>query len=118
DSWFSGYTRNYTISIWTGYSDNDIGLPDTKIPHALFKNTMSEISKDVDTPDWTKPDSVVEVSVEKGSNPPALPSEYTPDSEIITELFVKGTEPSSTSEKFDKVDPVENLTASYDEDSE
>src|SRR5699024_3869687 len=119
DSWFSGYTKNYTISIWTGYADNDIGLPNTKIPHALFKNTMSEISKDIDTPDWTKPDSVVEVAVKKGSNPPVLASDQTPDSETVTELFVKGTEPSRSSENDDKdeLDPVENLTAIYDEDT-
>src|SRR5699024_10774227 len=61
DSWFTGYTTNYTISIWTGYNDNSITLPDTKIPHALYKNTMTELSKDIETPDFTQPDSVVEV---------------------------------------------------------
>lgn len=118
DSWFSGYTTNYTISIWTGYGDtNQRVLPTTKIPHALFKNTMSEISKDVETTDFVKPDSVVRVAVEKGSNPAKLPSEYTPDSNVVTELFVKGTEPTATSEKFDKLDPVSGLTATYDAES-
>ncbi|MFD1038655.1 PBP1A family penicillin-binding protein [Virgibacillus byunsanensis] len=119
DSWFSGYTTNYTLSIWTGYGDsNQRVLPDTKIPHALFKHTMSEISKDIDTPDFVKPDSVVEVEVEKGSRPAKLPSDFTPSSEIVTELFVKGYEPDDTSEKYDQLDPVNNLTAEYDEDSD
>ncbi|MFD1360532.1 transglycosylase domain-containing protein [Lentibacillus salinarum] len=117
DSWFSGYTTNYTISIWTGYNDNDVTLPDTKIPHALYKNTMTELSKDVDTPDFTKPDSVVEVAVEKGSRPAKRPSDYTPSSETVTELFVKGTEPTETSEQFDQLDPVEGLEAAFDEES-
>jgi penicillin-binding protein 1A len=116
DSWFSGYTTNYTISIWTGYEDNNIALPDTKIPHALFKNAMTELSKDKETKDFVKPDSVVEVGVEKGSNPARLPSAYTPGDNIITELFVKGHEPDKTSEKYDKLDPVSNLSAKYDED--
>src|SRR5690625_564956 len=117
DSWFSGYTTDYTISIWTGYDDNNIPLPDTKIPHALFKNTMTELSKNKETKDFVKPSSVVEVEVEKGSNPARLPSAHTPSSNIITELFVKGHEPNKTSEKYDKLDPVSNLTAAYDEDS-
>ncbi|MEC5422496.1 PBP1A family penicillin-binding protein [Virgibacillus sp. C22-A2] len=123
DSWFSGYTTNYTISIWTGGYTNDDGkraaIPDghTRIPHALFKNTMEEISKGIETADFIKPDSVVEVGVEKGSNPARLPSDYTPSSEIVTELFVKGTEPAKTSEKFDELDPVSGLKAKYDEDS-
>lgn len=115
DSWFAGYTTDYTISIWTGYSDPDIGLPDTKIPHALFKNTMLEISED--TPDFEKPDSVVEVAVEEGTRPAKLPSSHTPDSEIVTELFVKGHVPSKTSGKYDKLDPVNGLQANYDKGS-
>ncbi|MEN2766206.1 PBP1A family penicillin-binding protein [Ornithinibacillus xuwenensis] len=115
DSWVTGYSTNYTISVWVGYDDGKRTMPyaDTQIAHHLFKNTMTEISKDVDTPDFKKPDSVVEVAVEKGSNPASLPSEYTPESKIVTELFVKGTEPKKTSEKYDKLDHVSNLKAEY-----
>lgn len=118
DSWFAGYSTNYTIAIWTGYNDNNIPLPNTKVPHALFKNIMTELSKDVETSDFTKPDSVVEVSVEKGTNPPALPSSYTPSSNIVTELFVKGTEPQQQSDRYEQIDPVSNLSATYDQDND
>ncbi|MFD2655411.1 penicillin-binding protein 1A [Gracilibacillus thailandensis] len=117
DSWFAGYTTNYTVAVWTGYDERK-ALNNTKIAHDLFRETMSFISQDVDTEDFVKPDSVVEVQVEKGSNPAKRPSEYTPDSEIVTELFVKGTEPDTVSEKFDELEPVTNLSASYDEESE
>ncbi|UJL48069.1 PBP1A family penicillin-binding protein [Virgibacillus sp. NKC19-16] len=117
DSWFNGYSTNYTISAWTGYSNYEQGLEDTQIPHALFKNTMEEISSDIETADFTQPESVVEVDVEEGSNPAALPSDHTPSSEIITELFVRGSEPTSTSERFDQLDPVSGLSAGYNEDS-
>src|SRR5690625_2256915 len=124
DSWFTSYSTNYTISVWTGGYTNDEGkrtvMPTEgrKVAQHLFKNIMSEISKDIDTPDFERPDSVVEVAVEKGSNPPKLPSDYTPSENIITELFVKGHEPSSVSEKFDELDPVQNLKADYKEDEE
>src|SRR5699024_9499775 len=90
-------------------------IPDTQVPHRLFTNTMIEISKDIDTPDFKKPDSVVEVQIEKGSNPPKLPSENTPKENIITELFVKGTEPKGVSDVYDEVEPVTNLQATYNE---
>ncbi|RYG73583.1 PBP1A family penicillin-binding protein [Lentibacillus lipolyticus] len=119
DAWFSGYTTNYTISVWTGYDNNNIGLQgaETKIPLTLFKHTMSELSKDMETSDFTKPDSVVEVAVEEGSRPAKLPSEYTPESEIVTELFVKGTQPTKKSERYDQLDPVKGLKAGFDKDS-
>ena len=131
DAWFAGYTTNYTISIWAGGYENDNGeraviptnvpqgtQPGTQIPRTLFKNIMTELSKDVETKDFERPSSVVEVEIEKGSNPAALPSAHTPQENIVKELFVKGTEPSSVSEKFDQLDPVSNLQATYDEDNE
>ncbi|WP_217585463.1 transglycosylase domain-containing protein [Lentibacillus saliphilus] len=119
DIWFSGYTTNYTMSVWTGYAGgNDLSVDNRTIARQLFEKTMSTISKDIDTPDWSMPSSVVKVQVEKGSNPPALPSEYTPESEIVTELFVKGTEPTKTSEKYDQLDPVSELTAEYNEEQQ
>ena len=117
NSWFTGYTTNYTISVWTGYDDHQRIIENTQIPHALFKNTMQKISEGIETKDFVKPDSVVEVAVEKGSNPPKLPSELTPQDQIVTELFVKGHEPKEQSEKFDELDPVSNLTATFNEEN-
>ena len=124
DAWFGGYSTNYTIAAWTGgYAVDEEGktkrvpLADTNISKALFKNTMETISEGKETADFKKPSSVVEVNVEKGSNPATLPSAHTPSSEIVTELFVKGTEPTKTSKKYDKLDPVSGLNASYNEES-
>src|SRR5690625_3170815 len=83
NSWFAGYTTNYSIAIWTGYEKNDQIMETTQIPHELFTNTMRELSKDVETEDFIKPDSVVEVDVEKGSNPPALASPLTSEDNIV-----------------------------------
>ncbi|MFZ3578137.1 PBP1A family penicillin-binding protein [Virgibacillus sp. DJP39] len=118
DSWFTGYTTNYTISVWTGYEHEDQGLQNSQIPHALFKNTMIKLSEGKETADFQKPDSVVEVAVEQGTRPAKLPSKYTPESKIITELFVKSNTPTNTSKKFDQLDPVAGLKAKYDKDSQ
>ncbi|MFD1849504.1 PBP1A family penicillin-binding protein [Oceanobacillus bengalensis] len=118
DSWFAGYSTNYTIAVWTGELEDNTRLPisDTNISKDLFRYTMTNISEGIETQDFTKPSSVVEVQVEKGSNPPSLPSNHTPSSQIVTELFVKGTEPTSVSEKFDELDPVSSLQANYNEE--
>ncbi|GAB3060011.1 PBP1A family penicillin-binding protein [Virgibacillus ainsalahensis] len=78
DSWFNGYTTNYTISIWTGYSDNNQGIENTQIPHSLFRNTMTEISRGMETAYFEQPGSVVEIG---------------------NELFVRGTGPSESMEE-------------------
>jgi len=117
DAWFAGYTTNFTIAIWAGgYNEGGkTSIPSgyTHIPQQIFKNTMTEISQDVETADFDKPESVVEVQIERGSNPPKLPSAYTPSSRITTELFVKGTEPTSRSQTYSRLDPVSGLTANY-----
>lgn len=115
DSWFGGFNTNYSIAVWTGYGDNR-ELSNTQISRLLFKHTMTELSKDIETKDFVKPDSVVEVGIEKGSNPPVLPSSNTPSNNIVKELFVKGTEPTAVSDTFEGLDGVSNLAAQYVED--
>src|SRR5699024_10606737 len=59
------------------------------------------------------------VAVEKGSNPAALPGPSTPSSEKVTELFVRGTEPTKVSNTFDKdLTAPTGLTASYDAEAD
>ena len=120
DSWFAGYTTNFTISIWTGYTDSTKSIPTgyTSISRELFRQIMSELSANVETADFKMPDSVVRVQVERGTNPLKLPSEYTPDSQIVTELFKRGYEPTERSDQFERIDPVSGLSAQYDEEAD
>ncbi len=106
DAWFAGYTTNYTAAVWTGYAKRSQPiLPgDLKIAQNLFKNLMTHVSEGIETPDFVMPKSVVKAAVEKGSNPAKKPSKYTPDSNIVYELFVAGTEPKEVSVAFDKLD--------------
>ncbi|GGF09647.1 penicillin-binding protein 1A/1B [Halobacillus andaensis] len=120
DVWFSGYTTDYSVSIWTGYSDNNVNLSDSsqQIPRQLFKSVMGHISEGNEPEDFQRPDSVEWVDVEDGSRPAELPSDYTPESQIVSELFHVDNKPTETSEQFDKMDAVEGLSANYNEDTE
>ncbi|CAM3979124.1 PBP1A family penicillin-binding protein [Lederbergia lenta] len=109
DSWFAGYTTNYSLAVWTGYDQRKNPLRayphnDQQIAKELYKNLMQHVSEGIETPDFTMPKSVVKAAVEKGSNPAKKPSTHTPDSNIIYELFVAGTEPKEVSIAFDKLD--------------
>ncbi|WP_035512368.1 PBP1A family penicillin-binding protein [Halalkalibacillus halophilus] len=117
DSWFVGYTTNFTVSIWTGYPQNE-NITDTQVPQHIFNGVMNHLSEGVETSDFTRPDSVVEVEVEDGTNPAQLPSEYTPSDQRVTELFVRGTEPTEESEEFDVIDPATSLNLELDEEEQ
>ncbi|MBS4222171.1 penicillin-binding protein 1A [Lederbergia citrea] len=121
DAWFAGYTTNYTAAVWTGYEKRSTPLRggweynDQKIAQQLYKNLMAHVSEGIETPDFTMPSSVVKAAVEKGSMPAKKPSSYTPDSNIVYELFVAGTEPTQVSAAFDKLDSP-TVTGEYQED--
>ncbi|MFT8908356.1 MAG: PBP1A family penicillin-binding protein [Lentilactobacillus diolivorans] len=64
DSWFSGYTRNYSLAIWTGYdhqfkADSYITPAQTDIAQQIYKSVMGYISQNKPNTDWTKPSDVV-----------------------------------------------------------
>jgi penicillin-binding protein 1A len=118
DAWFTGYTTNYTASVWTGYKDRSTPIEpgdNQKIAQDIFRNLMEYVSKDVNTPDFTVPTSVQRVKIEKGSMPPKLASEYTPDSQVLIEYAVKGHAPKNVSDKFNKLDAPTGVSANYDQ---
>jgi len=105
DYWIMGYTHNVVIGIWIGYDklskthylqyNNADGILREKLLNAVGKFAFKH-----DGINFTKPNSVVAVKVEKGSNPAKLPSATTPPTEIVTEYFKRGTEPTEVSTKF------------------
>jgi len=122
DVWFAGYTTNYSISVWSGYPDlEDPMTTDAEryLSQKIFKEVMGNISNESSTERFKKPNSVVEVTIEKGSNPLKLASKYTPNNLRATELFVAGTEPTAVSNYYEQLElnAPTNLTVDYDEDS-
>ena len=118
DSWFVGYTTNYSIAIWSGYSKRSEPITsweERRLPQTLFKKIMSQVSEGTTTERFKKPSSVVEATIERGTKPLKLASKNTPSNLRQTELFVKGTEPTVVSEEYKEVelDAPFNLKANY-----
>ncbi|MGE7091756.1 transglycosylase domain-containing protein [Lysinibacillus sp. NPDC048646] len=104
ESWFAGYTTNYSIAVWSGYEkhfDPITTWDERRLPQHLFKQIMNEISANVETSRFKKPSSVVEATIEVGSNPLRLASDFTPSDRRQTELFVRGTEPTEVSNEYE-----------------
>ncbi|PED83054.1 penicillin-binding protein [Bacillus pseudomycoides] len=93
DSWFAGYTPQYTMAVWTGYEkdskENYIGDRSTKIAQQMFKAMMSKYATDKTR--FEQPSSVERIN---------------------DELYVKGAKKDAV--KQIKVDPPTGVTPSYD----
>lgn len=121
DAWVVGYDPEYTISMWYGYKKitdgynkaSTAGNERTKLYRAL-ENVIFKKNNDKK---FTVPSNLINVCVEKGSNPAALPSAGTPQDQITCEYFVKGTEPTEASSRYNKLDTVSNLKVTYDENT-
>ncbi|WP_112180256.1 transglycosylase domain-containing protein [Paraliobacillus zengyii] len=120
DSWFAGYTTQYTAAIWTGYKDrsNPLSQTERKTAQKLFSSLMSEISGE-DIANFERPDNILEIEVEKGSDPVERASAYTPVDQISAELFLEGHEPSEVSDQFvPDLSPPSNSTNEEDDDGD
>lgn len=120
DSWFAGYSPNYSIAIWSGYTERKDAITtwdERWLPQRLFKYIMSDLKELVPNETFQKPSSVVEATIEIGSKPLKLASEYTPANKRSTELFVKGTVPTETSTEYEAPDIEKpfNVRADYNE---
>ncbi|MCQ9209894.1 transglycosylase domain-containing protein [Granulicatella seriolae] len=120
DSWFAGYTTDYSVAVWVGYDnpyepDHGVGTNEQTYAKLIYYNLMLYATKFVDNADWVQPSSVVSSPIEIGSNPLSLPGPRTPSSAISNELFVSGTVPSTQSTAYGiEIDPPSGLTATYD----
>lgn len=120
DSWFIGYSTDYTISVWTGYDNPYVeggGLNQTEqtYPKWIYYYLMQYMAQFSSREDWKQPDSVVKQQIEVGSNPLSLPGPRTPANMISTELFVKGHVPTQQSTNYGtRIDGPTGLKATYD----
>ena len=123
DCWVMGFTNKISVAIWYGYKELDPNnldrvlhwYPAIRQREDLF-NVVANAVFDHDGTDFVKPNDVVEVGVELGSNPPMLPSSNTPKDKIVYELFKKGMEPTEVSSTYSKLDTPTNFSVSYKND--
>lgn len=100
DLWFVGYTPYYTAAIWTGYDDDNSRAVSGVDHRSLWSRIMTEIHQDLPAGSFPKqPDTIVSVEVcsQSGQLPvPGLCDADERGSQIITEYFAVGTEPTET----------------------
>ena len=117
DYWIMGYTHNVVIGIWIGYEElNKTHYLNYNYDGGKRHQLLNQVAKVCfkhDGKDFTRPSSVVTSKVERGSNPPKLPSANTPSDQILTELFKRGTEPSEVSTKYLSVGAPTGLKVTF-----
>lgn len=68
DSWMAGYTKNYSIAVWTGYDHplepgGSISEQYVKSAQLLYKDLMQYLDSQNHASDWTMPDTVEAVRI-------------------------------------------------------
>lgn len=115
DMWVTGYTPEYAVSLWYGYTKAEkgyyLGNDGYSARGKLFRQVISSISDRSGTKKFTVPSSVVKVTVEKETSPLMLPSANTPDNMKVTEYFKKGTQPTEVSPRYSTLPNTSGLNA-------
>jgi len=96
DGWFAGYTSNLLCIVWVGYDDySDIRLSGAQTAAPIWAEFMKKavtLPQYANVKDFTQPEGVVDVQLDKITNRLATPT--CPDDYTIA--FVAGTEPHDT----------------------
>ncbi|AYG37387.1 penicillin-binding protein [Lactiplantibacillus pentosus] len=63
DSWMAGYTKNYSVAVWTGYdkateAGGYLDSSNEKISQQIYRAMMSYLQQYSPNSDWTKPSTV------------------------------------------------------------
>ncbi|WP_461214276.1 PBP1A family penicillin-binding protein [Lacticaseibacillus sp. GG6-2] len=98
DSWFTGYTKQRVISVWTGYDKPTyagLNYTQQEIAMKIYKYLMSYEydHNNLTNSDWKKPSSVLVEHILEGSNPGTAVSGSTANT--TRELYVRGYGPTS-----------------------
>ena len=114
DLWVVGYNPDYAIAVWYGYDSISSDYYNV-ISGGQHSRLFNAVGKKVfaNGGNFWMPDGVVSVRVETGWAELCLPSAYTPESMIRSELFLRGTAPSETCKRFDKLKSVSNLKSTF-----
>lgn len=114
DLWTVGFTPEYSVAVWYGYDKLETGYYNTNgaVKNKLFRQVVDTISDDKSGgKQFTIPDSVVKVTVERETYPVLLPSGNTPDGMKISEYCKKGAEPTDASPRYNQLANVTDLSA-------
>jgi len=116
DVWLVSYSPSYSIALWYGYdriepdaSENKYYLDSTKGSKArrqIMNGLATKIHKKNER--FKVPKTVTKVNVELETIPAQLCSAYTPKDMCVEEYFVKGTEPTEISKRYNTLNNPTN----------
>jgi penicillin-binding protein 1B len=102
DAWFAGYTSNLLCIVWVGYDDySDLKLAGGTTAGPIWAEFMKKavrLPQYSGTQDFTAPDGVITVALDKASN--LLATASCPDDYNL--VFVEGSEPKETCDHTDQ----------------
>ena len=112
DVWTAGYTPELTVAIWYGYDKLIPGYYNMNgvVKNQLYRQIVDSLVNRNVKQSFDIPSSVVRVSVEKETYPVQKPSANTPGDMIVSEYCKRGTEPSTVSARYNKIDAPKNLS--------
>lgn len=93
DAWTAGYTPNLATVVWVGNNDNtemNSGADGSVVAAPIFKSFMSQAIPTTAQDEFTQPDGIQELTVEKYSN--KLPTQYS--QEFIKDYFASWQVPT------------------------
>jgi len=98
DLWFAGLSPYLSGSVWIGYDKPDKLIGSSSGCASLWGKLMTKAHEGLDVKEIEAPSGIVKVNVCKDSGllPSALCSEDPRGSRVIEELFIEGTEPTTT----------------------
>ena len=116
DHWNITYSPDYSIALWFGYNNHREGYLTSGTGYNPRRQIMAAVAKKIYKTGsrFKQPSGVVEATIELGTYPLQLASEYTPSNLKSTELFKAGYEPTEVSTRFSQLENPTNGTSSYD----
>jgi len=98
DAWFVGYTPYLSGATWIGYDRNESLGSSSVVSARLWSRVMKEIHdlEGYADRDFSRPPNIIEVEVCRisGQLPTILCQRDPRGSQVVTELFIEGTEPT------------------------
>lgn len=95
DVWFIGYTPDLVTGIWMGFDRPQkiqSNAQGGRLVAPAWTSYMSEIyQRRPAPPDWPRPDGLVVREVDRVTG--LLRSPFCPDSDVVSEFYIEGTEP-------------------------
>jgi penicillin-binding protein 1B len=109
DGWFAGYTTNLLCIVWVGYDDySDLKLAGSATAGPIWAEFMKRavrLPQYSEPSDFTPPEGVVTVSLDKATNllaTPNCPEDY-------NSAFIEGSEPKETCDRSDQRNVLQKL---------